>query len=88
MEDNYDPSILEWVNANYLRTFIYNDAHVNVLKEALPSQKDHRSKGIERKIRNPKCKKYNYEDSTRLVKKKSKNCAFYRVKGRVITKCP
>ncbi len=33
------------------KTFIYNNAHVNVLKEALPFQKDHISKGIKRKIR-------------------------------------
>jgi hypothetical protein len=88
MEDNYDPSIPKWVDANDLKTSIYNDAHVNVLKEALPFQKDHISKGIERKRWNPKSKNYNYENLTRLVEFFSKICAFYRVRGHVITKCP
>lgn len=49
MEGNYNPSIPEWADANYLRTFMYNDAQVNVLKETLPFQKDHICKRIKRK---------------------------------------
>jgi len=51
VEDNYDPNILEWVGVNYPRTSMYDDAHVNVLEDALPFQMDHISKGIGRKIR-------------------------------------
>jgi hypothetical protein len=36
MEDNYDPNIPKWVDTNYPRTFVYDDAHVNVLEDALP----------------------------------------------------
>ncbi len=36
MEDKYDPNIPKWVDANYPRTFVYDDAHVNVLEDALP----------------------------------------------------
>jgi hypothetical protein len=43
MENNYDPSILEWVDANYLITYVYDDAHVNVLEEALLIQTNHKS---------------------------------------------
>jgi hypothetical protein len=38
VEDNYDPNILEWANVNCLRIFMYDDAQVNVLEEALPFQ--------------------------------------------------
>ncbi len=55
------------MDANYPITSIYDDAHVNVLKEALPIQMDHKSKGIEREKMNPKCKSYDYEDLTRLA---------------------
>jgi hypothetical protein len=44
MENNYDPNILEWANANYPKTFMYDDAHVNVLEEALPFQANHINK--------------------------------------------
>lgn len=67
MEDNYIFSIPKWVDANYPITSIYDDAHVNVLKEALPIQMDHKSKGIEREKMNPKCKSYDYEDLARLA---------------------
>jgi hypothetical protein len=40
---------LEWANANYPKTFMYDDAHVNVPDEALPFQANHMSKGIEGK---------------------------------------
>lgn len=36
VDDNYDPSTPKWVDMNYPRTFVYDDAHVNVLEEALP----------------------------------------------------
>ncbi len=36
VNDNYDPNISEWVDENYPRTSVYNDAQVNVLEEALP----------------------------------------------------
>ncbi len=52
IKDNYDPSILEWVDANYPKTFVYDDAHVNVLEEALPIQMSHKSKRIGRERRN------------------------------------
>jgi hypothetical protein len=71
VEDNYNFSIPKWVDANYLITFIYDDAHVNVLDEALLIQIDHKSKGIEREIRNPKCKSYDFEDFTRLAPTRS-----------------
>jgi hypothetical protein len=53
MENNYDPNIPKWVDANYPRTSLY-DAKVNVLEEALPFQSNHRNKGIkgEKKIQN------------------------------------
>jgi hypothetical protein len=35
VEDNYVLNILEWVGANYPRTFMYDDAHMNVLEEVL-----------------------------------------------------
>jgi hypothetical protein len=35
MEDNYDPNIPKWANANYPITSLYG-AQVNVLEEALP----------------------------------------------------
>jgi hypothetical protein len=53
VDDHYDPSISEWVDENYLRTYVYNDAHVNVLEEALPILTNHRSKGLERDRRDP-----------------------------------
>jgi hypothetical protein len=46
---------------------MYNDAKVNVLEEALQFQSDHRSKGIKRERRNPKCKGSHPMDSTRLA---------------------
>jgi hypothetical protein len=36
VEDNYNPNILEWVDANYQITIVNDDAHVNVLEQALP----------------------------------------------------
>jgi hypothetical protein len=26
VDDNYNPSILEWVDENYIRNFVYDDA--------------------------------------------------------------
>jgi hypothetical protein len=43
------PNIPEHVSVNYAKTFMYDDAHVNVLEEALTFQMDHISKGIGRK---------------------------------------
>jgi hypothetical protein len=45
MEDNYDPNIPKWVDANCPRTSLYH-AQVNVLEETLPFQSDHRNNGI------------------------------------------
>lgn len=42
---------------NYPRTFVYDDAKVNILEEALPLQMNNKSKGIEIDTRNPQCKK-------------------------------
>jgi hypothetical protein len=53
VDDNCNPSILEWVDLNYLRTSMYDDAQVNVLKEALPLHKNNRSKRIKKDKRNP-----------------------------------
>jgi hypothetical protein len=36
VDNNYDPNIPKWVDVNYPKTFMYDDAQVNVLKEALP----------------------------------------------------
>jgi hypothetical protein len=55
---------------------------------ALPILTNNRSRGFERDRRNPECKSYNYEDSTRLVQIIFKICAFYKIKGHVIKKCP
>jgi hypothetical protein len=38
--------------------YVYDDAQVNVLEEALPFQMDHKNRGIRRKIMNLKCKNY------------------------------
>jgi hypothetical protein len=57
---NYHPSILEWVDKNYPRNFVYNDAHVNVLEEALPILTNNRNKGLEKNRRDLECKSYNY----------------------------
>ncbi len=43
VESNYGLSILKWVDANYLITYVYDDAHMNVPEEALPIQMDHKS---------------------------------------------
>lgn len=69
MEDNYDLDILEWGNVNYPRTFLYDDAQVNVLNEALPFQTNNKSRGIEREKKNPKRRSYDFMDSTKLVQK-------------------
>ncbi len=53
MEDNYYPNIPKWGYANYPTTSMYNDAQMNVLKEGLPFQMDHKSKGIRRERMNP-----------------------------------
>jgi hypothetical protein len=45
---------------------------------------NNRSKRFERDKRDPDCRSYNYEDSTRLVQIISRIYAFYRVKGHVI----
>jgi hypothetical protein len=36
MDNNYDPNIPKWANVNYPKSFMYDYAQVNVLKEALP----------------------------------------------------
>lgn len=51
LKDNYNPNILEWANVNYPRTFVYDNAQVNVLEEALPIQIDCKSRRIERERR-------------------------------------
>jgi hypothetical protein len=50
VEDNYDPSIPEWVDENYLKTSIHNDANVNVLKEALPSKRSQKQRNRKKKM--------------------------------------
>ncbi len=62
VENNYDPNILYWANANYPKMFLYDDAHVNVLQEALPFLMDHQSRRIKREKKNLQCKSYNFMD--------------------------
>lgn len=88
MEDNYNFSIPKWVDANYPITFIYDDAHVNVLDWTLLIQIDHKSRGIERERRNLECKSYNFEDFTRLVPTRCKIYVFYKVRRHVSIECP
>ncbi len=45
------------------KNVMFDDAHVNVLEEALPFQANHKIKGIEGKNNNPRCRNYNYVDS-------------------------
>jgi hypothetical protein len=40
VENNYNPNIPKWANMNYLWMYVYDDAQVNVLEEALPFQMD------------------------------------------------
>jgi hypothetical protein len=42
VEDNYDINIPKWVDANYPITFMYDNASVDVLKEALLIQMNHK----------------------------------------------
>jgi hypothetical protein len=49
VENNYDPNIQEWVDANYPKTSMYDDTWVNVLEEALPIQTNHQKKNQKRK---------------------------------------
>ncbi len=49
VEDNYDPNIPKGVDANCPRMFVYDDAQVNILEEALPFQMDHKSRIIEKR---------------------------------------
>jgi len=46
VENDYNLNIPEWVNAIYSRIFVYDDAQVNVLEEALPPQMNNTSKRI------------------------------------------
>jgi hypothetical protein len=50
----YQSTSPEWVDANYPKRSMYDDAHVNVLEETLPFQSNHRSGGIGRERRNLK----------------------------------
>jgi hypothetical protein len=45
LEDNYNPNIPKGVDANCPRTFVYDDAQVNVL--------EHKSRIIRREKKNP-----------------------------------
>jgi hypothetical protein len=83
MEDNYDPNIPKWADANYPRTSLY-DAQVNVLEEALPFQLDRINKGIEGHNNDQECRCYDYVDLVRLVQTFSKIFVFYRIKECVI----
>jgi hypothetical protein len=53
VENNYNPNIPKGVDANCPRTFVYDDAQVNVLEEALPFQMDHKSRITRREKKNP-----------------------------------
>jgi hypothetical protein len=88
VDDNYNPSIPEWVDENYPRNFVYDYAHVNVLEDALPISTNNKNKGLKRDRKDPKCISYDYEDSTTLVQTIFIIYAFYIVKGHVITRCP
>ncbi len=76
------------MDVNYLRTYVYDDAHVNVLEEALLIQMGHKSKRITRKRKNLKCKNYDYDDSTKLLQTLSRIYVYCKVGGHAITKCP
>jgi hypothetical protein len=80
MEDNDDPNIPKWVDVNYPRTFMYDDAQANALEEALPLQINHKSRGIRIVRRNPKHTNYDCMDSARLAQIISKTCVFYIVR--------
>ncbi len=67
MDDNYNPSILEWLYENLSRNYMYDDAHVNVLEEALSILMNNLSKGLERNRRDKKCRSYDFEDLARLA---------------------
>jgi hypothetical protein len=53
VENNSNPNIPKGVDANCPRTFVYDDAQVNVLEEALPFQMDHKSRITRREKKNP-----------------------------------
>jgi hypothetical protein len=36
MDDNYNLNIPKWVDMNFPKTFMYDNAQVNVLEEGLP----------------------------------------------------
>ncbi len=88
VENNYDPNIPKWANVNYPRTSMYDNAHLDVLEEALPFQTNHKSKGIKRERRNPERRSHDFMHLAKLVQILSKICAFYRIRKHLITECP
>ncbi len=48
MDDNYNLNIPKWVDTNYPKTLVYDDAQVNVLEKTLPLEMNNRNKGINR----------------------------------------
>jgi len=88
VENNYDPNIPKWANVNYPIASMYDDAHVDVLEEALPFQTNHKKKGIKRERKNPKHRNYDSMDLAKLAQILFLNCAFYRIRKHVIKECP
>jgi hypothetical protein len=60
VDDNYNFNIPKWVNTNYPKTLVYDDAQVNVLKKTLPLEMNNRSKGIKRDRKNLECRSYDF----------------------------
>jgi hypothetical protein len=78
----FDLNIPEWTYANYPRMFLYNDAQVNIIEEALPFPLDHKSKGIQ----NAKVMIIWIQPS--WLKLFPKFVFFCKVKGHGIIECP
>ncbi len=70
------------------KNVMYDDAHVNVLEEALPFQANHKIKGIEGNNNNQRCRSYKYVDSIDWFKLFPFLIFFRRIREHVITKCP
>jgi len=85
MENNYDPNIPKWANANYPRTSLY-DAQVNVMEKAYHFNQTIRTKESKGK-KNLECKCYDYVDSVRFVQIFSKIYVLKKIRGCVIIKC-
>jgi hypothetical protein len=87
VENNYNLNIPKCVDANYLKTSMYDDTWVNVLEEALLIQTNHKNKRIKKK-KKFKHKSYDYEDSAKLIQILFTTYVFNKIKRNIIIKCP